>query len=201
MRERIPTARAACASLLAAGFLGLLSTGCYLHHPHGGGHVVTHGHGGHGPPAHAPAHGHRLRHAHDDVDLIFDAVLGVYIVLGHAGLYWHGDHYISWRDGGWYSTARIGGTWVSVGSQDVPTPLVTKHGKGHQRGNASHGGGGGYGGNASHGGDGGHGGNASHGGGGGRGGNASHRGQGQGKKASDDKAQPRGRGYPAKRGH
>ena len=159
---------------------------------------------------------------------MFDAVLGVYLVLEHAGLYWHDDHYISWRDGGWYSTASIGGTWVSVGSQDVPTPLVTKHAKGHQRshgGSSGHGAnasrdGGGHGANASRDGGGygakasreggghgakasrdggGHGAKASHGGGGGRGGSASHRGQGQEKKAGDGKA--RGRGYPAKRGH
>ncbi len=128
MRERLSAAQAARIGLLAACLLGLLGTGCVAHHDHGDGPVVVKERGhGHGPPPHAPAHGHRRKHAHDSVELVFDSDLGVYIVAGRAGVYWHGDRYFELRDGRWRASARIDGVWVSIGNDDVPVRLVTKH--------------------------------------------------------------------------
>lgn len=144
MRERLSALHAARIGLLAACVVGLLGTGCFHHHHHrGDGRVVVKERGhGHGPPPHAPAHGHRRKHSHDPVELVFDSELGVYIVVGRSGVYWHGDRYFVRRDGGWRASARIDGVWVSIGNDDVPVRLVARYGghgkhgkkaKGHSR--------------------------------------------------------------------
>lgn len=132
MRERLSAVRAARAGLLGACVLGLLGTGCIHHHHYGSGPVVVKERGhGHGPPPHAPAHGHRRKHSHDPVELVFDSDLGVYIVVGRSGVYWHGDRYFVWGDGRWRASARIDGVWVSIGNDDVPVRLVAKYDDGH----------------------------------------------------------------------
>jgi hypothetical protein len=131
MRERLSAAQAARIGLLAASILGLLGTGCVVHHHHGDGPVVVKERG-HGPPPHAPAHGYRHKHAHDSVELVFDGALGVYVVVGRTGVYWHGDRYLELRNGHWRASARIDGGWVSIGHDAVPVRLVAKHeGGGH----------------------------------------------------------------------
>jgi len=139
MRERFSARFGVRSGLVAACLLTLLGTGCvHHHHPHGG-PVIVHKAPGRGhPPAHAPAHGHRRKHAHDSVELVFDGDLGVYVVVGHPGLYWHGDRYFVWRDGGWRVSARIDGVWVGVASQDVPVKLVARHKKKHHAARGRH---------------------------------------------------------------
>jgi hypothetical protein len=132
------------ALLATAGFL---FAGCIVHHHHGGppAHPAER-HAHHGPPPHAPAHGYRWKHPRDHVEMVFDSEVGVYVVVGHSGVYWDGDRYVRWGDGGWTASARIGGGWVSISSGEVPQPLRTRYvstdgkartkGRAHPRGRA-----------------------------------------------------------------
>ena len=43
---------------------------------------------GHGPPAHAPAHGRRRRVVHG-VELIYDVGMGLYVVVGRPDHYYY----------------------------------------------------------------------------------------------------------------
>jgi hypothetical protein len=111
-------------------------------------HVEQHEHHAkkHGPPPHAPAHGYR--HHAADVDLRYDAHLGVYVVIGHPHHFFHDGHYYRrvasrWeRCGSWKK-----GDWMPVEVALVPVPLVAhyqgkdpRHGKakGHGHGPAKH---------------------------------------------------------------
>ena len=42
--------------------------------------------GGHGPPAHARAHGYRRKQVHG-YDLVYDSSLGLYVVVGMSDCY------------------------------------------------------------------------------------------------------------------
>jgi hypothetical protein len=117
------------AGLFAALLMVLLSpaSGC-VYHQHRA--MAPPGYArGHGPPPHAPAHGYRHKHHHDAVDLVFDAGLGVYAVVGRPGYYWYIDHYLRWVSGEWRVSSRIDGVWVVVSSDRVPAKLVAKHAK------------------------------------------------------------------------
>jgi len=114
---------------LAAGLLAL--AGCVHVHGHG------HKHKG-GPPPWAPAHGHRDRH--HGPDLVFDAHIGVYVVVGHPHVYFHDGHYFRRVSSHWercrdWKKAH----WKTVDATGVPGPL-TKHyakkHKNHAKGNA-----------------------------------------------------------------
>ena len=76
-----------------------------------------------GPPDHAPAHGYRRKHAQDDVAMVFDSGLGVYVVVDTPDCWWADSRYYRWRDGGWTIGAHISGPWVAVALDDVPTGL------------------------------------------------------------------------------
>lgn len=130
MRERASTPGAARWGLMAVGLLALLGTGCVVHNHYGeAGPVVVQAppHEHKGPPAHAPAHGYRRKHAPGGVELVYDGDLDVYVVVGRSGVYWHGDRYFCWRDGGWRVSAKVDGVWVSVASQEVPPRLLAKY--------------------------------------------------------------------------
>ena len=90
-------------------------------------------HAGKGPPPHAPAHGHRHKHA-QDVELVFDSGLGVYVVTGHPGHYYHKDRFFRLIDGRWEISVRIGASWGSAPDATVPPKLKKKHkGKGSSK--------------------------------------------------------------------
>jgi hypothetical protein len=129
---------------LVATLLGcaIALAGCVHHHHdrHRGRQHDTHAHKG-GPPPWAPAHGYRHKHRHG-ADLRFDAHLGVYVVIGHPNVYFHGDHYYRRAGSHW---ERCGdwrkGHWKRVDLHAVPGGLVKhhapkgrKHGKGHGHG-------------------------------------------------------------------
>jgi hypothetical protein len=117
------------AGLFAALLMVLLSpaSGC-VYHQHRA--MAPPGYArGHGPPPHAPAHGYRHKHHHDAADLVFDAGLGVYAVVGRPGYYWYIDHYLRWVSGEWRVSSRIDGVWGVVSSDRVPAKLVAKHAK------------------------------------------------------------------------
>jgi hypothetical protein len=116
----------------AAGLLAL--AGCVHVHEH------DHGHKGKGgPPPWAPAHGYR--HKHHGPDLVFDAHLGVYVVVGHPHVYFHDGHYFRRAHSRWercrdWKQAK----WKIVEVGRVPGPLAEhyaakgKPGKGKGRG-------------------------------------------------------------------
>ena len=129
-----PSARGSIAGralfcILAA--TALLGAGCFVHHHQGApGHEVRAArHAGHGPPAHAPAHGYRKKHPVDRVELVFDVEVGVYAVVGRSGVYWDGDRYIEWRDGHWRVSARLDRGWASISYEGVPRALRARHPK------------------------------------------------------------------------
>jgi hypothetical protein len=128
--------RPLAASLLAA-LLAL--AGCVHVHEH------EHHHGKRGgPPPWAPAHGYR--HHHGGVDLVWDAHIGVYVVVGHRHAYFHDGWYFRrvgtrWERCKSWKQAR----WKVVEVDVVPVALVkyhaprkAKHGKGRGHGPARH---------------------------------------------------------------
>ena len=81
-----------------------------------------------GPPPHAPAHGYRHKH-NDNVELVFDNNLGVYVVVGYPDHYHDGKRYYRWARGQWQMSARLDGVWLTVSTREVPTSL---HGTTHK---------------------------------------------------------------------
>ncbi len=81
-----------------------------------------------GPPPHAPAHGYRQQHD-GNVELVFDAEIGVYVVVGHKDHYHDGEHYFRWARGQWRMSTRLGGGWVSVSTRELPPGLRAKKSK------------------------------------------------------------------------
>jgi hypothetical protein len=152
MRDRIAL-RSLGLGLLLAGAFAL--SGCL--HPYGhAGHgrvVVVEGDHHAGPPDHAPAHGYRRKHGYHhthrhkrpspeprvEVELVFDQSLGVHVVVGHSGVYFHADHYYRLGDSGWQWTARLGQAWVAAPDHGVPTGLRKLHpGKGPKKHKRQH---------------------------------------------------------------
>jgi hypothetical protein len=92
--------------------------------------VVVDGRGG--PPPHAPAHGYRLKHAHDNVELVYDADIDVYIVTGFDCCYYSAGQYFRFEAKTWEWCASVNGPWkVVTHDSDLPPGLRHKHGKGH----------------------------------------------------------------------
>lgn len=131
------------ARTLVATLLGcaLALTSCaHRHHSHDPHEHAGSAHPGGGPPPWAPAHGYR--HKHQGGDLRFDAQLGVYVVIGHPHLYFHGSHYLRHVDARWERCRDWRQpTWKPVDVQHVPSGLVRhyadgdgKPGKGRGRG-------------------------------------------------------------------
>ncbi len=88
---------------------------------------------GHGPPPHAPAHGHRA-HAHG-VEVVFDTGLGVYGVVGWPGVYYHDDRFYRNVDGFWEAGPELRGPWARVKRKALPPGLRKSKGPpGHGRG-------------------------------------------------------------------
>jgi hypothetical protein len=73
---------------MAFGLALLVSFGCGTPHHHHRGQVVREP----GPPPWAPAHGYRHKHA-QGMELVYDAQLGVYVVVGRDGLYFRHDRF------------------------------------------------------------------------------------------------------------
>ncbi len=97
-----------CAMIVLAGCV-------HVHHRHPPGR-------GYGPPAHAPAHGHRMKH--HDHELVFDASLGVYVVIGLSDHYFHDGWYYRPHEGHFVRGTCVSGPWVTIGELDVPDGIV-----------------------------------------------------------------------------
>jgi hypothetical protein len=78
-----------------------------------------------GPPAHAPAHGARAKAA---PALQFDRALGVQIVVGQPGFYFHDRYYWRFIDGFWHRSVVLDGPWLIINDdRHVPPGLLKKH--------------------------------------------------------------------------
>jgi hypothetical protein len=118
----MPLARSALrfvlAGSLAAG-LGLAAGACV--HVHSAPQAKK----GQGPPAHAPAHGYRKKHA-SGVELVFDSGLGVYVVLGIPDCYYDDHRFYRLEKGVWKTAPDPKGTWTAAADRDLP-PGLRRH--------------------------------------------------------------------------
>ena len=83
---------------------------------------------GHGPPAHAKAHGYRRKQI-AGVELIFDSGLGLYVVSGHPDHYYHDGHFYRLHGSIWEISLRPDGGWSCVSVHSLPRGLHTKQTK------------------------------------------------------------------------
>lgn len=89
-----------------------------------------------GPPPHAPAHGYRHKHQGDDVVLVYDTGLDVYVVSGYKDCYYSAGQYFRFVDGSWEWSVSVSTGWRIVADyREIPSSLCTKHGKGKSHGN------------------------------------------------------------------
>jgi len=89
---------------------------------------------GHGPPAHAKAHGYRRKHA-SGVELVYKSKSGVYVVVGMPNHYYCDCNDLFYRLGpsGWQASAVVDG-WTYVTNNSLPPGLQgAKKGKGNGR--------------------------------------------------------------------
>jgi hypothetical protein len=87
-----------------------------------------------GPPAHAPAHGYRHRHAKDNVVLVYDADIDVYVVSGYEACYFSAGQYFRDAGSSWEWSVSIEGPWKAV-AHDSDVPPGLRH-RGHGYGKA-----------------------------------------------------------------
>ena len=84
-----------------------------------------------GPPPHAPAHGYRRKQhiEQQDVELVFDSGLGVYVVVGFPGVYFHADHYFRYAGTSWQVSIRpdaTGASRAAGGPRPAGRPTVAR---------------------------------------------------------------------------
>jgi|GEM_PF-2724602 len=79
---------------------------------------------GHGPPAHAPAHGYRRKHVYG-YDLVYDSSCGFYVVTGLSHHYYHDGHFYRLHGDVWQVSLR-GAAWRPLGYDTLPSPLRVK---------------------------------------------------------------------------
>jgi len=121
------------ASLMATSVCALLvTTSCTVfeaYHP-------PHRKIGHGPPAHARAHGyHRKQVA--GVELVYDSGCGVYIVVGLPDHYYHDGYFYRLRGTLWEVSLQPHGGWASASETSLPPGLRAK-GKVKHKGASQH---------------------------------------------------------------
>jgi len=99
---------------------------------------------GNGPPAHAPAHGHRRKHVHG-MELVFDSGRGVYVVVGLSDHYYHDGYFYRLRGGLWEMSLKPDGNWKAASRNSLPLGLQAKakvkangNGNGKGKGKAKH---------------------------------------------------------------
>ena len=80
---------------------------------------------GHGPPAHAQAHGYR-RQQIGGYDLVYDSALGVYVVMGLSDCYYHNGHFYRLHGDVWQISLRADAGWRVVGHDALPSGLKLK---------------------------------------------------------------------------
>jgi len=80
---------------------------------------------GHGPPAHAPAHGHRRKQV-CGVELVFDTGLGLYVVVGHPNHYYCDGYFYRFTGSAWEMSLRFDGGWAVRAGKPLPPGLRAK---------------------------------------------------------------------------
>ena len=80
---------------------------------------------GHGPPPHAPAHGHRAKTA-QGVEIVFDVGLGAYVVVGVANNYYHDGRYYRRVGERWQVAVDFHGEWQEAAERELPAALRPK---------------------------------------------------------------------------
>jgi hypothetical protein len=91
---------------------------------------------GHGPPAHAQAHGYRRKQV-CGYELTYDSDSGVYVVIGMTDHYYHDGHFYRLHGGLWQISVRADGDWRPVVHESLPPGLRVKKGpkgKGYAKG-------------------------------------------------------------------
>ena len=92
-----------------------------------------------GPPAHAPAYGYRRNHEGDDVVLVYDPTLKVYVVSDYDDCYYSSGQYFRFVSNQWEWSVSLGGTWKIVSRMsEVPPGLRDHHGHGKAKGHHKH---------------------------------------------------------------
>ena len=82
-----------------------------------------------GPPAHAPAHGYRHKlDRHPDIEVVFDATLGVYAVAKHRNVFFWRDHFYRLMEGRWQVSAHLEKDWLPIPKADLPHRLLMHSG-------------------------------------------------------------------------
>ena len=122
---------------IACGFAIILLASCDTVHVHrrpnpGRGPGI-----GHGPPAHAKAHGYHRKQA-CGYDLLYDADWGVYVVVGVADCYYHEGHFYRPCSDGWQISLRVDSGWNLTPHASLPPGLrkkaqVKTHAKAHAK--------------------------------------------------------------------
>ena len=97
---------------------------------------------GDGPPAHAPAHGYRRKHA-AGMELVYDSGRGVYVVVGHSDHYYHDGYFYRLRGSLWEMSLKPDSGWKVVSGRSLPMGLKVKAnskvmGKGKGKGKVKH---------------------------------------------------------------
>jgi hypothetical protein len=77
-----------------------------------------------GPPPHAPAHGYR--HKHRNRDLVYDANIGVYVVVGLPDVWFVDGSYFRWYGERWEMGVSVDGPWRVARESAVPFKLREK---------------------------------------------------------------------------
>ena len=79
---------------------------------------------GHGPPAHAKAHGYRRKQVHG-YDLVYDSSCGVYVVVGMSDCYYHDGYFYRLHGDVWEISVRAR-DWSPAGARPLPPGLRAK---------------------------------------------------------------------------
>jgi len=116
-----------CAALIASGCMGPRG-----HHPHPktGVRIITPS--PIVPPPISPSHGYRHPY-HDGIVLSFDSGLGIYLVIGHPGIYFYdGLYFYRHPTGYWQSSRHYRGPWIRAADPRAPMKPRGKGGRGRR---------------------------------------------------------------------
>ena len=81
---------------------------------------------GHGPPAHARAHGYRNKHV-AGMELSYDSGLGLYIVVGRSNHYYHNGYFYRYHGAVWQISSEPDCGWKSISKESLPPGLRAKN--------------------------------------------------------------------------
>jgi hypothetical protein len=80
---------------------------------------------GHGPPAHAQAHGYHRKHI-DGLELVYDSTYGVYAIVGMPDHYYCNGHYYRMYGDIWEVSIGLDTNWAPATRVSLPSGLKAK---------------------------------------------------------------------------